>query len=80
MVSKVKIELRPYDALAILTFCREYINDSNKHNPWFTAIHEAVSNYEEEIFNNLSTEQLADAKLECNVNYIADRHPPKSNT
>lgn len=77
MPNKVKIELRPYTALAILKFCREFINDDNKDDSRFTAIHESVKEYEDEIYKRVTPAQLEDAILENRVNDVAKRHPPK---
>lgn len=77
MGKKVKLELRPYDALGILRFCREFINDDNKNDKRFTAIHESVKSFEDEIYKKINTDQLEDAILECKVNDLTDRHPPK---
>ncbi len=77
-MKKVNLQLRPYDALAILSFCREYINDSSKGIPELTAIHEAVNAYEQEIYKAISMNQLGDATLECHINYLTNRHPPKN--
>ena len=51
---KVKIELRPYDALSILKFLREYINDENRNITQLAAIHETVDAYEKEIYKNIN--------------------------
>ncbi len=75
MPDKVELKLRPYTALAILTFCREYINDSNKDNPNLAAIQESVSEYEAEIFKKMNTQQIEDAILENKINALANRHP-----
>ena len=75
MPEKVKLELRPYDALAMLCFVKEFINEKNKNDNRFAAIHETVDNYEKEIYKKLSSQQLEDAILENRVNDIAGRHP-----
>lgn len=76
-MSKVKLQLRPYTALGILSFMREYINKSNSNIQELAAIHEAVDEFEEEIGKNISTDQIEDARLEVRVNDITNRHPPK---
>jgi len=78
MPKKVNIELRPYDALAIISFLREYINADNVNDPRFAAIHESVKAYEDEIYKKLNNDHIDDAILECKVNDVAERHPPKS--
>ena len=75
MASKVNIELRPYDALIIMSFLREYFNDSNKNVPEFASMHETVDNYEQEIYSKISLDHLDDAILESDVNMITGRSP-----
>lgn len=77
MEKTVKIELRPYDALAIYCFMNEYINDSNKHLPEMQAIHETLATYKTEVFKKISMSQIEDALLECKVNYLTERQPPR---
>ena len=74
---KVKLELRPYTALTILSFCREYINDENINDSRLTAIHESVKEYEDEIYKKISPQELEDAILENRVNDLTGRHPEK---
>ena len=74
---KVKLELRPYTALTILSFLREYINDENINNSRLAAIHESVKEYEDEIYKKISPQELEDAILENRVNDLAGRHPEK---
>jgi hypothetical protein len=61
MTKKIKIELSPYNALEILKFCREFINDENKGVPGLKGIHEAIGEYERQVYVNISEEQLEDA-------------------
>lgn len=75
MSQKVRIELRPYDALEILSFLREYINEDNKNIPQLAAIHETVDAYEKEIYDKVNLEMLENAKLENEVNKICNRQP-----
>lgn len=79
MPDKVKLELRPYTALAILKLCREFINDENKNDPIFSAIHESIQEYEDEIYKRISSNQVADALLESKINNIAGRQPLNNN-
>jgi hypothetical protein len=75
MAKKVKLELTPYNALAIIKFCREFINEDNKDDYRFKAIHEAVDEYEKEIYKNVSIEQLDDAIAENKVNHLIGKWP-----
>lgn len=74
---KVKIELRPYTALGILSFCREFVNDSNRDVKELIALHENVDAFEQEVFKNISLDKLEDARLELRVNELTGRHPKK---
>lgn len=77
MSRKVKIELRPYDALTILSFLREYINDENKNDPQFASIHETVNAYEKEIYEKVDVNMVEDAALESEVNRLTNRQPER---
>ncbi len=76
-MEKVKIELRPYDALHILAFLREFINDENKGIKQFSAIHECVNAFEIEVYKNCSMKMVGDAELELSINTLTQRIPKK---
>ena len=76
-MEKVKIELRPYDALQILTFLREFINEENKNLKEFAAIHESVNAYESQVYDNCTEEMVRGAELELSVNTLTQRVPKK---
>lgn len=75
---KAKIELTPYDALAIYSFLREYINESTQDDQEFTAINNAVNAYEKEINDKITYEQLTDALAENEVNKLLKKCPSNS--
>lgn len=77
MSKKVKIELRPYDALGILSFLREYINEKNRHDPKMAAIHETVDAYEKEIYKKVDLDMVEDASVENAVNRLCGRQPER---
>ncbi len=56
--------MRPYDALTIMCFLREYVNDKNKHDRRLAALHEAVDAYETEVYKNITPEQVEKAIFE----------------
>ena len=58
MAKKVIIELEPYNSIAILSFLREFINDETEGDYRFKAIHDAVDEYEQQIYKNVSEKQL----------------------
>lgn len=75
MAKNVLIELAPYDALAILAFCREYINDETKDDYRFKAIQDAVYNYEQQIYLKVGNDQLDDAIAENETNRLIGKWP-----
>ncbi|GGG97622.1 hypothetical protein [Pedobacter zeae] len=74
-MEKVKIELSPYDALSILSFCREYVNDELADEPIFIALKKSVKAFEEELTKNLTEDQYEDAKAENQVNRLMGTCP-----
>lgn len=77
MSRKVKIELRPYDALVILSFLREYINEENRNIPEMAAIQETVDAYEKEIYKKVDLDMVEDASVENTVNRLCGRQPER---
>lgn len=75
MENKVKIELTTYNSLAILKFCREYINDSTQGDIKFQSINDAIDEYEKQIYDNISRDQLDDALQENQVNKLIGKWP-----
>ncbi|MBP7400482.1 MAG: hypothetical protein KA954_12900 [Chitinophagales bacterium] len=72
---KVSIELTPYNALSILAFCREWINEDTKGWEKFKAINEAVDAYESEIYLKVNNDHLDDAEAENLLNELFGRCP-----
>lgn len=72
---KVNIELRPYNALEILRFCREWINDDTPNDYHFTAIKEAVQELEDEVYKKLTNEHLDEIDSENAVNKLIGKSP-----
>lgn len=77
MPNKVCIELRPFDAITILCFLREYINEENNQIPELAALHECVDAYEKQIYAKLSNEMIEEAYLENAINDAAGRQPKR---
>jgi len=75
MAKKVIIELEPYNSIAILSFLREYINDETEGDYRFKAIQDAVDEYEQQIYKNVSEKQLEDAIAENEVNKLIGKWP-----
>jgi hypothetical protein len=74
-MQKMKLELRPYTALAILCLCRTMVNDDTKNSSTLVAIHESIQEYEDEILRKISTSDLGDALLEQSINVLTGRQP-----
>lgn len=72
---KISIELTPFQALAILAFMREFVNDENKEVAELAAIHEAVEAYEQEIYNKVTYEMMEDVEAENEVNFLLGKQP-----
>ena len=75
---KIKIELTPYNALSILAFLRQFVNDGNKVEPNFKAIHDAVDQFGAQIVRNITYEQIKDYNAENQVNQLIGKSPQSS--
>lgn len=75
MSETVKIELSPYAALAILRFLREFINDDVKDDYQFRAIYEAVEEFNDQIYQNVTTAHLDEALAVNAVNKLIGKIP-----
>jgi hypothetical protein len=73
----VKIELSPYNALTLLSFMREFVNESNTDDYRLNAIHEAVNQYEKSMTKNITLDQIDDAKVENQVNQLIGKSPTR---
>lgn len=75
---KVHIKLSPYTAIAILSFLREWINDDLPDEYQYTAIKEAVAEYQKEVYDNMTNDQFEAARLENSVNKLIGKSPNNS--
>lgn len=73
--TKVPIELKPYNAISILAFMREFINDDLADDYKFKAIREAVDELEEQLGRALTDEQWDEIKAENEVNQVIGKSP-----
>ena len=73
--SKVAIELKPYNAVTILAFCREFVNDQSCDEYKFQAIKEAVDELEMQIARHLTDEQWEEINAENQVNQLIGKSP-----
>lgn len=75
--TKVPIELSPYNAVSILAFCREFINDDTGDEYIFQAIKEAIDELESQLGRNLTDEHYDDIQAEGEVNRLIGKGPWK---
>ncbi|REE01125.1 hypothetical protein [Marinoscillum furvescens] len=75
--TKVGIELKPYNALSILSFCREFINDDTCDEYRFQAIKEAVDELEMQLGRHLTDEQWDEINAENQVNQLIGKSPAR---
>lgn len=75
--TKVPIEMKPYNAISILSFCREFINDDLCDEYRFKAIKEAVEELESQLGRNLTDEQWEEIRAENKVNQLIGKSPQK---
>jgi hypothetical protein len=73
--TKVPIELSPYNALSILAFCREFVNDDLVDEYKFTAIREAVDQLELQLHRNLTDEHWEEIHIENKTNQLIGKSP-----
>lgn len=70
--------LNPYNAITILSFLREYINEETTSGRYeLTAIKEAVDQYELEFSRNVTHEQMEEIRQENAVNQLIGKSPQK---
>lgn len=75
--NKVPIELRPYTAITILGFLREFVNDDLVGDYMFQALREAVDEYEQQVSRALTDEQLEEIRAENQVNQLIGKSPKR---
>lgn len=76
-MSKVKLELEPYNAIIILSFLREFVNEENADEYQFQSIHEAVKEYETELSRRLTEEQWNEIDAVNQVNQLIGKSPKR---
>lgn len=72
-MKKVNIELSPHDALAILSFLREYDEELNEL-PQCESLRTAINNYEQEVYK-MSDDQFNDGVAETRVYQLIGKAP-----
>ncbi len=74
--SKVPLEMHPYNAISILGFCREFINDKTSDDYQFQAIKEAVDELEMQLTRHLTDDHWEIIHHENQLNQIIGKVPP----
>ena len=75
--TKVPLEMKPYNAVSILAFCREFINEDLEDDYKFQSIKEAVNELEEQLAINLTDAQWDEINAENAVNQMIGKAPVK---
>lgn len=75
--TKVPLELNPYNAITVLSFCREFINEDTTNDYQFQAIAEAVDEFEQQLVRHLTDEQWDQINQENEINQLIGKVPPK---
>ncbi len=78
MEETVKLEITPYNALAILSFLREFIDKDCKDYK-LQAITEAVKEYEDQVYKKVTPDHLTSCEIENQVNQALGRSPKREN-
>ena len=73
--SKVSIKMKPYNAVTILSFCREFINDDLCDEYRFQAIKEAVKELEMQLVRSLTDKHWEEITVENQVNQLIGKSP-----
>lgn len=74
---KIKIELDPYNAISILSFIREFINEENEGEYKLKAIHEAVDELQDQLGRNLTEDQWNEINMVNQLNQLIGKSPEK---
>lgn len=73
--TKVPIEMNPSNAMEILLFCRQFINERNAHKYKLAAIHEAVNELEQQLAKSLTDEHWEEIKAQNEINKLIGKVP-----
>ncbi len=75
----VNLELNPYNAITILAFLRDFVNDDLADVYMFQAIREAVNEYESELAKKLTDDQWNEINMVNQINQLIGKSPQKLN-
>ncbi len=74
-MAKVKIELEPYNAITILSFCREFVSEESCREYKLKAILEAVNELQTELAKRLTEEDWEEIHATNEVNQLIGKSP-----
>ena len=75
--ASVTIKMKPYNAMAVLSFCREFVNDDTCDEYRFQAIKEAVKELEDQLSARLTNEHWDEINAENQVNQLIGKSPER---
>ena len=75
--TKVQLEMKPYNAITILSFCREFVNEETCDDYKFQAIKEAVDELEIQLGGHLTDEHWDEINSENQVNQLIGKSPER---
>lgn len=75
--SKVVVRMTPYNAISVLAFCREFVNEDLENDYKFQALREAVQELEDQLNRNLTDEHWEEIDHETEVNDLIGKSPRK---
>lgn len=70
--------MKPYNAMIILSFCREFINDDTCDEYRFQSIREAVDELEMQLGRNLTDKHWEEIDIENSVNQLIGKSPGRA--
>lgn len=76
-MSKVKIELTPYNAMALYSFLSEFESDIVSLGEKGKALWDAYKEYESEVVKNSTQQQLEDGFAKNQVNQLIGKSPSR---
>lgn len=76
-MAKIKIELEPYNAITILSFCREFVTEETCKDYKLRAIFEAVQELELELAKRLTEKDWDEIHATNQVNQLIGKSPTR---
>jgi len=76
-MAKIKLELEPYNAITILSFCREFVTEESCQDYKLKAIFEAVHELETELSKRLTEKDWDEIHATNQVNQLIGKSPTR---